>query len=449
MKADINEIPNICDNYNEFDNKQSMVIEAINQRKNIFVTGSAGTGKSYLLNFIKKNYSHLNIEFTASTGIAAVNIEGSTIHSWAGIGLANLPIDDIISNLLSFRGSKARKRIIKAKILAIDEISMISAGLLEILDVVFRNIRNHNAPMGGIQMLLFGDFLQLPPVFKGGASIYNNAPLSDSVKFSEFCFESPIWQELKLETIYLDRVFRQSNENFIKLLQNVRNGIVSEEDRAILLSRVANYNFDDHLIKPTILTTHNSKAEDINNKETTKIKSPEYIFEAKFSGSEDKINLLRKNCLAKDLLRLKTGSQVMMIKNSMQKDGISNGSLGVIRDFSSRKNYPIVEFANQKIVKIAPDVWTIERFDIDNKEFVAEASMEQIPLIPSWAITIHKSQGLTLDKAYCDLSDIFSAGQIYVALSRVRNIEDLYIKAININKIVANKTVIDFYQKFS
>lgn len=414
--------------------QQHSVIEAFKSGKNIFVTGGAGSGKSYLLNFLKRNYGHLGLEITASTGIAAVNIGGATIHSWAGIGLANLPIDQIVGNILSGKFSRIRRRIRQAKALAIDEISMISAEVFEILDQVFRRIRENNAPMGGIQLLLFGDFLQLPPVNRGGD--FN------------FCFNSQAWQNLNLETFELAEIFRQSDEKFIKILNNLRFGKLDESDREVLESRL-NIHDDNQAIRPTILTTHNAKVEKINSEELKKIPREEISHEAQYFGQPDKVEFLKKNCLAAPTLRLKVGAQVMMIKNTYQKEGIINGSLGIIRSFSTKKSYPVVEFANGKILTIAPEEWLIERYDEEKKLVVTDAGTSQVPLILAWAMTIHKAQGLTLDKISCDLSDVFSPGQAYVALSRARSLEGIFIESINFNRISSNFDAVSFYRNLS
>jgi ATP-dependent DNA helicase PIF1 len=185
--------------------QQAQVIKAFENGKNIFATGGAGSGKSYLLNFLKRNYAQFGLEITASTGIAAVNIGGSTIHSWSGIGLANLPIDQIVENIFSAKAVRVRRRIKQARALAIDEISMISAEVFEILNQVFQRVRENSAPMGGIQILLFGDFLQLPPISRGT----NNF---------NFCFNSEVWQQLNLHNCALEKIFRQSDKKFVKIL---------------------------------------------------------------------------------------------------------------------------------------------------------------------------------------------------------------------------------------
>ena len=413
---------------------QLAVVESFEEGKNLFITGGAGSGKSYLLNFLKRNYGSRGLEVTASTGIAAVNIGGSTIHSWAGIGLANLPIDQIVANLFTAKFSRVRRKIERAKCLAIDEISMISAEVFEILNQVFQAVRDNEQPMGGIQILLFGDFLQLPPVNRGNSSF-------------NFCFNSQVWQDLKLQAEILEGSFRQGDEEFVKILNNLRIGRVFESDREVLESRIDIE--ETSAIRPTILTTHNLKAEEINSSELKHIPREEVIHKAEYFGNQTRIEFLKKNCIAAETLKLKVGAQVMMIKNTHQKDGIINGSLGVIRDFSPRKSYPVVEFSNGKIITISPEEWLIEKFDSDRKAVVTEAGMYQIPLILSWAMTIHKSQGLTLDKISCDLSHAFSPGQVYVALSRARGLSGVFIKSINFEKIFADPEAVRFYRELS
>lgn len=419
--------------FQTLNSEKQQVIKSIEEGNNVFVTGSAGTGKSFLLNFIKRHYSNFGLHITASTGIAAVNIGGSTIHSWSGIGLANLPIPQIIKNLFSAKSSKIRRKIQRAQILAIDEISMISSELFEILDQVFKAIRDDERPMGGLQILLFGDFLQLPPVDR------NNQP--------NFCFNSESWQDLNLDIFILNEIFRQKDEKFTQILNNLRFAKIQEEEIEILNSRI-NAIDKNPAIRPTILTSHNFKAEQINEQNLKNIPQSEQNYEATYYGDKKKIEILQKNCIAAPLLKLKIGAQVMMTKNTYQKDGIINGSLGIVTGFSPKKQYPIVEFSNGKIITVKPEEWLIEKFDEDKKQVLTEAGVAQIPLILSWAITIHKSQGLTLDKISCDLSSIFSPGQAYVALSRAKNLDGVFIKSIDFNKITANQEAVNFYRNY-
>ena len=403
---------------------QNIAVNNILEGKNVFITGSAGTGKSYLLNYLKHKID--SIYLTATTGIAAVNIGGITLHSWAGLGIEDIPVEKIAQNILSVKGSNTRKRLLKTKVLAVDEISMLSMETFEKVDKLLRIVRGNDTPFGGIQLILFGDFFQLPPV-----------------NSDNFCFESEVWQEAEIKTIVLKEIFRQKDERFIKLLNNIKNGIVDKEDLKILKSRYGIVS--DDIIKPTILSTHNYLVEKINVEKLHNIPREEEVYVADFMGERKYIDILKKNCIAKETLTLKVGSQVMMLKNTYQKDGIINGSNGIVLGFSTKKRYPIVGFENGVEMTIGPENWEITKFDYNTGELETLAIMQQIPLILSWAITIHKSQGMTLDKVECDLKNSFADGQVYVALSRVRGLDGLYIKSFDINKIKANRKIINFY----
>ena len=413
---------------------QRRVVDAIEEGFNVFVTGPAGTGKSYLLQFLKKEYMHKRFHLTASTGIAAVNIGGSTLHSWSGIGLGTLPFEQIITKIRSVKCARLRRKIREAKMLAIDEISMISSTTLDLINKLFKAIRENDTAFGGLQLILFGDFLQLPPVVE--------TQLKDS---EHFCFKSKSWKEANLQTFILTEIFRQKEDKFVNLLNRLRFGKINKDDVEILRER---YNAKDanKSIKPTILSTHNYQVEEINRESLKMLPSKEHVFSAKFDGKANKWEFLKKNCIASESLNLKIGAQVMMLKNTYKSDGIINGSLGIIIGFSPKRNYPIVEFSNGKIITISPEKWAVEKYDNKLKEMVEQASMTQIPLILAWAITVHKSQGMTLDKIECNLAHSFAEGQIYVALSRVRNLEGLFIKSFNVNKVRANKDVVKFYQ---
>lgn len=413
---------------------QRKVVDAIEEGYNVFVTGPAGTGKSYLLQFLKKEYMHKRFHLTASTGIAAVNIGGSTLHSWAGIGLGTLPYEQILTKLRSVKCARLRRKIREAKMLAIDEISMISSTTLDLINNLFKSIRENDTAFGGLQLILFGDFLQLPPIVE--------MRLKDS---AHFCFKAKSWKEANLQTFIFSEIFRQKESKFISLLNRLRFGSITKDDVEILRER---YNAKDSnkAIRPTILSTHNYQVKEINTENLKMLPSKEHSFGAKFDGKENKFEFLKKNCMASETLKLKIGAQIMMLKNTYKKEGIINGSLGIIIGFSPKKNYPIVEFSNGKIINITPEKWAVEKYNEKLKEMVEQASMTQIPLILAWAITVHKSQGMTLDKIECNLAQSFAEGQIYVALSRVRNLEGLFIKSFNVNKVRANKDVVEFYQ---
>lgn len=413
--------------------EQREVIYAIEDGHNVFVTGRAGTGKSYLLKYLKNEYINKGLHITASTGIAAVQVGGRTLHSWAGLGLGNMPVHQMLRNLFSAKGSRLRRKIKNAKMLAIDEVSMISSKVLDTLNELLKGVKENDKPFGGIQLILFGDFLQLPPVFRN-----NDAE-------ETFCFLSDSWEGANIKHFLLKKVFRQDEEEFIGLLNNIRYGTLTHSDVEILRQR---YEAKDSegAIQPTKIVTHNAQVDRINRTRLKDIPSKERTFKAKFDGSDAKCEFLRKNSIAPEELTLKIGAQVMMLKNTYQKDGVINGSLGVIRDFSKKKGYPVVEFSNGEVITIGQESWAIESYDDKTGMVKEEASMSQIPLNLSWAITVHKSQGMTLDKIECDLAKAFADGQIYVALSRARTLNGLFIKSFDANKVSANSQIVDFYR---
>ncbi len=405
--------------------EKEVIIKAINEKRNVFVTGGAGTGKSYLLNHLKETVHDLHI--TASTGIAAVNVGGVTLHSWAGLGLGEKSAPELYKKIKGYY--KVADKLSNAKRLAIDEISMLPAGIFEKLDYILKKLRNSQLPFGGLQLILFGDFFQLPPVYKDGKPEI------------EFCFETKAWREANFKCFKLKEVFRQNDLRFIELLENIRYGKVNKNDEAILSMRdisVAN-NCED--IKPTKISTHNWKVDKINSDELKKIKNKERSYQATEKGDQYKIEFLRRNCLAPSNLKLKKGAQVMMLRNTFQDQGIVNGSTGKITGYNSQ-GLPIVKFSNGKKMVIETESWKMEVYENGSTKVVAE--IIQIPLRLAWAITIHKSQGMTLDCIECDIEDAFADGQIYVALSRVKTLEGLYIHGFDADKIKINKKVIDF-----
>jgi ATP-dependent DNA helicase PIF1 len=414
--------------YSYLSESQRLAADVIEEGKNVFITGCAGSGKSYLLHYLKENIKNKYLQITATTGVAAINISGTTLHSWAGLGMEELPINEIIKKIMSVKGINTRKKIQATEILAIDEISMLSMETFENLNTLLQAIRGSSKVFGGIQLIMFGDFFQLPPV-----------------NSSNFCFESEVWRNGNIQTIVLKEVFRQGDKRFVELLNNIRYGKIVKEDVEILKTR---YNVrDDSVIKPTILSTHNSYVERINCEYLNKLPTEEKVFEAYYNGSKTKVEILKKNCIAKETLVLKVGCQVMMLKNTYQKDGIINGSIGIVVDFTnSKKSYPIVRFENGKELLIKSDVWEITSYNKSANCLETEAEMVQIPLNLAWAITVHKSQGMTIEKAECDLANSFAEGQVYVALSRVRDLRGLYIKSFDINKIKVNKKILDFYE---
>jgi ATP-dependent DNA helicase PIF1 len=408
--------------------EKSIIINAIRAKNNICVTGAAGTGKSFLLKLIREHFPYIHV--TASTGIAAVNVSGVTLHSWAGIGNGSSPASDIVRFINSGPGTKIRRQIRKAKILAIDEISMISADVLDLVNDVFKMVKQNDSPFGGIQVIMLGDFYQLPPVSKD--------------QKVDFCFNANAWQEADLKLFELTEVFRQSDLQFIQLLNNIRHAALNEDDLNLLNHRQS---LDVPAeIHPTILVTHNYQADTTNREKLAKlIGEEEFTYKMLETGKANSIAFLKKNCLAQENLTLRCGAQVMMLKNTLQKQGIINGSIGIITGFTHKEKHPIVYFNNGEKCIIAPEEWNIEVFNEDKQVKEINATIKQIPLTLAWAITIHKSQGMTLDNVFCDLSKIFTEGQAYVALSRVRSLEGLYLRGFRASMLKVNQKVRDFY----
>jgi len=427
--------------YSKFTDCQKKFITAVFEERNILLTGPAGSGKSFclkaLFNFLEDE--GISISKTALTGVAALNIGGSTLHSWAGIGLAKEELDELLK--IVRYNKKATTRIKKARILFVDEISMASASLIEKLDSIFKLIRKSEKPFGGLQMIFVGDFLQLPPVFK---SSVNEQELG-------FAFKAKAWKRAEIKTISLKEIKRQnSNSDFAKMLNLIR---VGDASMIHLLKDRINFKFKDDGIKPVRIFCKNIDVTRINQLELDKIQGQEYTFFAYDSGSEHHIKFLDKNCKAPTNLKLKIGAQVMLLTNVDVDLGLVNGSIGVVERVGSGTvgtGYVDVLFANGQRHSITKSKWEIkeDELGIDGKiRSKSIAKREQIPLCLAWATTVHKSQGSTINRAEVDVSEAFTAGQVYVALSRVRDLESLSVKPFNVSRIMVNEECLEFYQK--
>lgn len=409
--------------------QQRDIMDTIEAGENVFVTGPAGTGKSFLLRHLKEVFHSDGLHVTASTGIAAVQVGGVTLHSWAGLGYGDQGIDPIMEYIWSGRATRLRKKIRDAKLLAIDEISMLPHVIFDYLNHILKQVRGSEAPFGGLQMILFGDFFQLPPISRDDSH-------------PPFCFESEAWKEGHFRSFELSQIFRQEDPEFISFLSRLRYGALSQRDIDDLYARTSHPFSEDQA--PTCLATHHVQVNRINEHALNQIEAEPKRFVMEGSGNQNKIQFLKKNCLAPEELVLKKGAQVMMLKNTFQKDGIINGSTGVIIEFSPGGN-PIVQFSNGKKKVIEPSEWVVEEVDPATMERKVSASVCQLPLTLAWAMTVHKSQGLTLDKVVCDLGNAFTEGQIYVALSRVRSMGHLHIQRLNVNQLQPNVRVKAFY----
>ena len=387
---------------------QKEALEIIKTGQNVFLTGPAGCGKTFLLNkyleYLKRK--KISVGITASTGIAATHLNGRTIHSWCGIGIEEHLDQRKLKKIL--HNKQTADRIKTAKVLIIDEISMLDAKRFDLVDTVCRAVRGDLRPFGGLQVLLCGDFFQLPPV-------------RQNENKEQAVFESETWKELGLRICYLEEQFRQEDPRFSKILNNIRANENLEESLSVLAERLeANLNFE---IVPTKLFTHNQKVDAYNSYELGLLNSPSVFFEMKSDGPAPLVKKVKDGCLAPERLELKIGAVVMFVRNNFAR-GFVNGTIGIIEEFDFN-GMPIVKTLNGAIIIARPEIWGL------GEDGTVLASISQLPLRLAWAITIHKSQGMSLDCAEIDLSQSFEFGMGYVALSRVRSLAGIRLLGIN------------------
>ncbi len=390
--------------------KQTTALNILKSGKNVFITGSAGTGKTYLLNLYTKYLKERRVYPTivAPTGIAASHLGGQTIHSFFALGIRENIDEGYVEFLMEKKYLKTR--FSKLKLLIIDEVSMVSPELFSAMDLVLRGFKGVDAPFGGVQVVISGDFFQLPPVSK-------------QPKEKRFAWQSPSWKALELQTCYLEEKFRQDDNRLIDVLDDIRSGNISEKTNKALEARMDVSLSDD--AKITQLYTHNADVDRINLAELDKLEGEEklYVYESK--GSAKNIDKIFKSSLVLEELRLKKGALVIFIKNSPDGEYV-NGTTGVVQSFSPIDKMPIVITTEGRKVKLDLEDWSLE-----NDSGKVTATVSQVPLRLAWAITIHKSQGMTLDAAQIDLSKTFEVGQGYVALSRIKSIEGLSLLGLN------------------
>lgn len=399
---------------------QKEALEILKTGANVFLTGEAGSGKTHVLReYLKYLDSHfVEVGKTASTGIAATHMGGVTIHSWSGIGvkdsLSGFDLDEIRER------SYLHSRLTKAQVLIIDEISMMHHFRFEMVDEVLRFVRDSNEPFGGLQVIVSGDFFQLPPVSRA------HEPES------RFAYHSKSWSALDPRVCYLEEQYRQTDHEYNGVLNAIRSNTVNEKIRSTLLNRLMQQG-DASVSFKTRLYTHNVDVDSENERELNNISGRVYEYKASHRGKGPLLEALKKSCLAPEILKLKKGAHVMFVKNNFDA-GYANGTLGIVEDCSDDRI--AVRLKNDQIIKVERESWRIEE---DGK---IKTEIAQYPLRLAWAITVHKSQGMSLDAAQVDLSKAFEKGMGYVALSRIRSLDGLCLMGLNDEALEVSEEVL-------
>lgn len=416
---------------------QDRALSLLMSGENVFLTGPAGTGKSLIIkrfrDWCQNNKQELAV--TATTGKAALLIGGTTIYSWSGIGLGDGTVDQLLSKIRT--RPKYKGRWFNVRTLIIDEISMMSPEIFEKLECIARRIRYSNKPFGGIQLVVVGDFCQLPPV-----------------NFDSFCFESDIWDECIKNVVYLREVLRQSDPLFQEILDEIRMGGCSKEHSDILKSYIGK-TCGNKLIRPTKLYSRRDAVDSTNKiklkqlkesgAESRKYRATVEILDKNLTNSERNglVEKMSRDCPADDILEVAVGAQVILLKNLDLEMGLVNGSRGVVRKFS-QDGYPIVLFLNGVKIEVKEEKWEM------TEGLVPVVAKIQIPLKLGYAVTIHSSQGATMDCVKTDLgTSIFEYGQLYTALSRVRTLEGLTLVAFDEKKVMTHPKVLEYYDFLS
>ena len=441
----------------ELSREQQIAFDKYVQGHNIFITGPGGAGKSALIKMINQHaYKQFkDIHVTALTGCAAVllNCKAKTLHSWAGIGLGNGTIEQLVSKIKKNKFAKALWR--GTDILVVDEVSMLSLKLFNTLNEIGKAVRGNFKPFGGIQIIFSGDFFQLPPVGD-----------KDEPDTQRFCFESDEWNSVFHRDcqIQLVKIFRQTDEIYSTILNQIREGKIKRKSNELLIQYVGRPFAENLVAEPTKLYPTKNKVEQINVIRMSTLQGEAKEFKLKYlkdlemtkndrakrvefteKDIQVELDFLAGNLMCEKEMKLKIGSQVMCIVNIKSEQGdvlICNGSQGIIKEFCEITGCPKVKYNNGIEMVMIRHVWESDK--------IPGIGVSQVPLILAWALTIHKSQGATMDAAEIDVgSGIFECGQTYVALSRVKSLDGLYLTSFDAKRIRINKKVKEFYESLT
>ncbi len=403
---------------------QAEALTILKTGANVYLTGEPGSGKTHTINAFVDWLRASGVEpsVTAATGIAATHVGGMTLHSWSGIGisesLSKADVDHIAGK------EHIARRIAKASVLIIEEISMLSSATFEMADAVCREVRRVDKPFGGLTVVLVGDFFQLPPVSRARAV--------------EFAYASSVWRDLNLITCYLTEQYRQDDATFLDVLSAIRAGQVEELHYEELMAR--HVGAETHPTDAPKLFSHNADVDRINSAELGKLpgKSKKFLMSSK--GKDSLCEGLKRGCLSPEVLELKEGAAVMFTKNSPQGKFV-NGTLGVVAGWGA-DGMPVIEAKNGLTITAEPMEWQLE------EQGKVRASISQIPLRLAYAMTVHKSQGMSMDAAIMDLSKAFEYGQGYVALSRVRRLSGVYLTGLNQRALEVHPEILEKDRNF-